>query len=198
MQKILLFLRQCVITMCLFYNNLLTKIIAWSAISYHICINIEYPFFSIVGPGHLAPKTSLKTSHFLLNDAMFQQCFEKNIDLDVFDDVWKNQNIAQTMHLTMLIAHPYLHIHRPTLSRLWVLFPAPPSFGQKPNQNWKNWIFKMQPKIVVMQVLETPEHIELGLLLQNWIFTLHFNFWVHAKKNGSKRSKKRKLSNWVF
>ena len=38
----------------------------------------------------LKPKTSWKTSHFLLNDAMFQRCFEKNIDLDVFDDVWKN------------------------------------------------------------------------------------------------------------
>ena len=42
-----------------------------------------------MGPGHLKPKTSHKTSHFLLNDAMFQRCFEKNIDLDVFDDVWK-------------------------------------------------------------------------------------------------------------
>ena len=36
-----------------------------------------------------------KTSHFLLNDAMFQRCFEKkNIDLDAFDNVWKNQNIS--------------------------------------------------------------------------------------------------------
>ena len=26
-----------------FYNNLLTKILAWSTISYHIGINIEYP-----------------------------------------------------------------------------------------------------------------------------------------------------------
>ena len=42
-----------------------------------------------MGPGHLAPGTSRKTSHFLLNDAMFQRCFGKNIDLDVFDDVWK-------------------------------------------------------------------------------------------------------------
>ena len=42
-----------------------------------------------MGPSHLKPKTSHKTSHFLLNDAMFQRCFEKNIDLDVFDDVWK-------------------------------------------------------------------------------------------------------------
>ena len=34
-------------TMCdnnvFFYNNLLTKILTWSTISYHIGINIEYP-----------------------------------------------------------------------------------------------------------------------------------------------------------
>ena len=29
---------------------------------------------------------NLKTSHFLLNDAMFQRCFDKNTDIDV----WKN------------------------------------------------------------------------------------------------------------
>ena len=37
-------------------------------------------------------------------------------------------------------------------------------------------IFKMQPKIVVIQVLRTPEHLELGLTLQNLSFALHFNF----------------------
>ena len=73
---------------CVYSNNLLTKILAWQAILYQRGINI-------VGPNHFwrcgpRPKTSRKTSHFLLNDAMFQRCFEKNIDLDVFDDVWKN------------------------------------------------------------------------------------------------------------
>ena len=73
---------------CVFSNNLLTKILAWQAKLYQRGINI-------VGPNHFwrcgpRPKTSRKTSHFLLNDAMFQRCFEKNIDLDVFDDVWKN------------------------------------------------------------------------------------------------------------
>ena len=72
---------------CVYSNNLLTKILAWQAILYQRGINI-------VGPNHFwrcgpRPKTSRKTSHFLLNDAMFQRCFEKNIDLDVFDDVWK-------------------------------------------------------------------------------------------------------------
>ena len=72
---------------CVFSNNLLTKILAWQAKLYQRGINI-------VGPNHFwrcgpRPKTSRKTSHFLLNDAMFQRCFEKNIDLDVFDDVWK-------------------------------------------------------------------------------------------------------------
>ena len=38
---------------------------------------------------------------------MFWRCFWKNIDFDVFDDVLQNANIEQTMHLTMLIAHPY-------------------------------------------------------------------------------------------
>ena len=73
---------------CVYSNNLLTKILAWKAILYQRGINI-------VGTNHFwrcgpRPKTSRKTSHFLLNDAMFQRCFEKNIDLDVFDDVWKN------------------------------------------------------------------------------------------------------------
>ena len=72
---------------CVYSNNLLTKILAWQAKLYQRGINI-------VGPNHFwrcgpRPKTSRKTSHFLLNDAMFQRCFEKNIDLDVFDDVWK-------------------------------------------------------------------------------------------------------------
>ena len=72
---------------CVYFNNLLTKILAWQAILYQRGINIEGPnHFWHCGP---RPKTSRKTSHFLLNDAMFQRCFEKNIDLDVFDDVWK-------------------------------------------------------------------------------------------------------------
>ena len=71
---------------CVYSNNLLTKILAWQAILYQRGINI-------VGPNHFwrcgpRPKTSRKTSHFLLNDAMFQRCFEKNIDLDVLNDVW--------------------------------------------------------------------------------------------------------------
>ena len=40
------------------------------------------------------PKTSSKTLCFFLNDAMFWQCFaevfEKNIEVDVFDDVLQN------------------------------------------------------------------------------------------------------------
>ena len=36
----------------------------------------------------------------------FGNVFEKNIDVDVFDDVLQTQNIVPTMHLTMLIAHP--------------------------------------------------------------------------------------------
>ena len=31
-------------------------------------------------------------------------------------------------------------------------------------------IFKMPPKIVVIPVMGTPEHLELGLILQNWPF----------------------------
>ena len=73
---------------CVYFNNLLTKILAWQAILYQRGINIVgHNHFWRCGP---RPKTSRKTSHFLLNDAMFQRCFEKNIDFDVFDDVWKN------------------------------------------------------------------------------------------------------------
>ena len=65
--------------------------------SFEICDELlslsEWTFWNL--------KSYCKTSHFLLNDAMFQQCFEKNIDLDVFDNVWK-----KTKHLTMFIAHP--------------------------------------------------------------------------------------------
>ena len=72
---------------CVYSNNLLTKILAWQAILYQRGINIVgHNHFWRCGP---RPKTSRKTSHFLLNDAMFQRCYEKNIDLDVFDDVWK-------------------------------------------------------------------------------------------------------------
>ena len=37
-------------------------------------------------------------------------------------------------------------------------------------------ISQMQPKIVVMLVLGTPKHLELGLKLQNWPFAVHFKF----------------------
>ena len=59
----------------------MTKILAWQAILYQRGINIvgTNPFWRC-GP---RPKTSRKTSHFLLNDVMFQRCFEKNIDLNV-------------------------------------------------------------------------------------------------------------------
>ena len=30
----------------------------------------------------------------ILNDAIFRRCFEKNIDLNVFDNVWNKSNIA--------------------------------------------------------------------------------------------------------
>ena len=60
---------------CVYSNHLLTKILAWQAILYQRGINIEGPnHFWHCGP---RPKTSRKTSHFLLNDAMFQRCFEK-------------------------------------------------------------------------------------------------------------------------
>ena len=39
--------------------------------------------------------------------------------------------------------------------------------GQNAQKNEKNGIFKMPPKIVVILVLGTPEHLELGLILQN-------------------------------
>ena len=42
--------------------------------------------------------------------------------------------------------------------------------AQNPNKNEKNWILKMLPKSVVILVLGTPEHLELGLVLQNWPF----------------------------
>ena len=35
----------------------------------------------------------------ILNDAIFSQCLEKNIDLDVLEYVWKNPNIILTMHI---------------------------------------------------------------------------------------------------
>ena len=37
-------------------------------------------------------------------------------------------------------------------------------------------ILKMQPKIVVLLVMGTTEHIELGLKLQNWPLAVHFKF----------------------
>ena len=56
-------------------------------------ITLRYPntHFWHCGP---RPKTSCKTSHFLLNDAMFQRCFEKtstSMFLTMFE---KTQNIA--------------------------------------------------------------------------------------------------------
>ena len=42
----------------------------------------------------MIPKTLCKTSHFLLNNAMF----------------YKKQNIVQTMHLMMFMAHPYANM----------------------------------------------------------------------------------------
>ena len=57
-------------------------------------------------------------------------------------------------------------------------------------------IFKMQPKIVVVLVLGTPEHLELGLILQNWPSTLHFNFCrFYTVKTAKKRQKKPKNGN---
>ena len=56
--------------------------------------------------------------------------------------------------------------------------------GQNPHKNPKIGIFKLQPKIVVMLVLGTPEHIDLGLKLQNWPFAVYFNFCRFKLKNG--------------
>ena len=55
------------------------------------------------------PKTSLKTSCFFLNDAIFWRCFGKNIDVDVFDDVHQNSK-HRANNATMLIAHPYWQV----------------------------------------------------------------------------------------
>ena len=45
---------------------------------------------------------------------------------------------------------------------------APQGGSKIPTQIKKNGFFKMQPKIVVVLVLGTPEHLESGLILQNW------------------------------
>ena len=66
----------------------------------------------------------------------------------------------------------------------------PPRGVQNPQQNQKIVIFKMQPKIVVVLVLGTPEHLELGLILQNWPSALHFNFCrFYTVKTAKKRQK---------
>ena len=55
----------------------------------------------------LKHKTSCKTSCFFLNDAMFWRFFWKKTSTSMFLTMFfKTQNIGQTMHLTMLIAHP--------------------------------------------------------------------------------------------
>ena len=92
----------------------------WHGQQYHITLALILnilTIFSIVGPGHLAPKTSRKTSHFLLNDAMFQRCFEKNIDLDVFDDVWKKpkhriNDASNDVNRPPLLPHPSPNYHQ--------------------------------------------------------------------------------------
>ena len=43
-------------------------------------------------------------------------------------------------------------------------------------------IFKMQPKIVVVLVMGTTEHLEFSLILQKWPSTLHLNFWVRVER----------------
>ena len=49
----------------------------------------------------LKPKTSCKTSCFLLNNAMFWRCFWKTLTSMFLTMFFKTQNIGQTMHLTM-------------------------------------------------------------------------------------------------
>ena len=49
----------------------------------------------------------------------------------------------------------------------------------------------MQPKIVVMLVLGTPKHLELGLKLQNWPFALHFNFCRFLAEKTTRNSQKK-------
>ena len=58
--------------------------------------------------------------------------------------------------------------------------------------------FKMQPKIVVMLVLGTPEHLEFSLILQNWPFAMHFNFWVRAQRKRLKTVQKVRFSNLAY
>ena len=53
--------------------------------------------------------------------------------------------------------------------------------------------FKTQPKIVVMLVLGTPEHLEFSLILQNWPFALYFNFWVRAERKTAQNGPKSAL-----
>ena len=51
--------------------------------------------------------------------------------------------MTKTKILAFNITFTFTAQHYPACA-LWLLFPAPPSFGQKPNQNWKKLIFKMQ------------------------------------------------------
>ena len=57
----------------------------------------------------LKPKTSCKTLCFFLNDAMFWQCFWKNIGVDVFDDVLQNAK-HRANHASNDVNRPPLHL----------------------------------------------------------------------------------------
>ena len=52
-------------------------------------------------------KYHVKHRAFSLKMQCFGDVFEKNIDVDVFDNVLQNANHC-AMHLTMLIAHPLI------------------------------------------------------------------------------------------
>ena len=153
-------------------NNLLTKILAWQAILYQRGINI-------VGPNHFwrcgpRPKTSRKTSHFLLNDAMFQRCFEKNIDLDVFDDVWKKPK-----HRTNDASND---VNRPPLSKIpytqcnekknyWRKIPLSVCFFASFKMRKKKSIYE-RCKIYYMADVE---HLALGWRFWIWIINSIFS-----------------------
>ena len=78
--------------------------------------------------------------------------------------------------LPLALFQKNIHIwgdRRPLLTNIPHLRPEGPRDtrgAQNAHKNEKKLFFKMPPKIVVTLVLWTSEHLELGLILQNWLF----------------------------
>ena len=51
-------------------------------------------------------------------------------------------------------------------------------------------IFKLHPKIVVMQPLGSPKMFGFSLILQKWPRALHYNFWVRAQRKAAQNGPK--------